>query len=765
MSLLHEPTWKKAGIFQAVTASTINICKESDLVLGIAEKWCPDTKTFVFPWGEATITLEDVMLLLGFSVLGSPVFATLDSSGEKIKAKLEKEWLMLKNDKKANYRVTQAAWMRRFRDSGDELEHVAFLVLWLSYFVFPSRYHHMDEAVFSVALHLSSGTRIALAPAVLAHLYADLSLLKDHTRSKSIDKIVLNALFKLVQAWTYERFKELRPPKHTNPLLKGEPRFALSDDWKRHRAKSTARKILANSKMNSFEWRPYTKPVGNWKFPTFYPEKAMWVQVDQNLDEELISFARCIKASELVGMDTVEHYFPNRVASQFGLLQDVPCPVVNRNNISKKAAWKEYNKPIDGLTLYIPSRSAVSCFTSMFCEWWRKHKRAVELAESLAPRNIIRGDDDAFVPVPSSSKKRKSMTRVCKDDETHMDQVPTEKDEEDDNLTIAQIMRLRKKNKAMCSSDENPPKVLPLREVLQKLGKEFPEKLKRSRYLRTPTNVRSEIPELPLIEVVKKLGKEFPEKLKRSRYLTTPKHVRSEIADSGGSTSREVPLSELFQKEEVVKRKSKRLGDRRAGESCMDCYDNITTAEMVIEREKGVRDASELLGKRNNRLEADNKDSWIRQNIAYEDETGAQRKETGKKAGKDMVLSSASIGNNSSDPPLGANRGAVDIVVSRPETRQKCDGEVGVNGIKAEKKKTIVADGSKEAKRLLHEDGKSQRSNDKEDVDESLKQTNLAIDELALNLEARMMKVEKTLAKIREWKTIEKKQTKNGITA
>ncbi|KAJ4917771.1 hypothetical protein Rs2_03321 [Raphanus sativus] len=259
MSLLHKPTWQKAGILEAVMASTIGFNQNTDLLLGIAGRWCPETNSFVFPWGEATVTLEDVMILLGLSVLGSPVFAPLDGSGEKIKAKLEQEWLMLKTEKVSS-RVTQATWMRRFRDSGDELEHVAFLVLWLSYFVFPSRYYHMDDAVFSVAILLSSGVRIALAPAVIAHLYADLSLLKNHTcaftRSKYINKIELNALFKLVQAWTYERFKELRPPKHTKPLLNGEPRFALWDDSEQKITKSSVRKILADSKMDSFEWRP-----------------------------------------------------------------------------------------------------------------------------------------------------------------------------------------------------------------------------------------------------------------------------------------------------------------------------------------------------------------------------------------------------------------------------------------------------------------------------------------------------------------------------
>ncbi|CAN7097569.1 unnamed protein product, partial [Brassica rapa subsp. narinosa] len=785
MSLLHKPTWQKAGILEAVMASTKGFNKDTDLVLGMAERWCPDTNTFLFPWGEATVTLEDVMVLLGFSVLGSPVFAAVDGSGEKTVGKLEKEWVKIKKDNKVSF-VTQVTWMGRFMDSGDEreveVEHAAFLGLWLSYFVFPTRYCHVDKAVLPIALHLSRGSRIALAPPVLAHLYADLTLLKDHIRCFNMttgvnNKVELSSLFKLVQVWTWERFRELRP-NNTNQLRQGDPRLALWDEAKqktmrsnvRKMTKSNVREILANSKMESFEWRPYTKAVKNWKIPQFYPEKAMWVPVGPDLDEEFISFARCIKVSKLVGMDIVEHYFPNRVASQFGLLQDVPCHV-NRNNLFKEAAWDEYTKPMDGLTLYIPSRSVISCFTSMFCEWWRKGSPVVE---SLTPRNIIRGSDhDTSEHVPSGSKKRKLVKRVCKKDETRMDlyqtQVPSEKKEEDDSLTISQVMRLRKKNTAaMCSST-----VVPLREVVKNMGKEFPEKFKRSRYLRTPTNVRSEVVEsgrsasrevptnelfhkevVPFSEVVQKKRKEFLEKL-RSRYLRRPTDVRSEIADSGGSASREVSLNEFFQKEEVVKRKREHLGDKRA-------------------REDGVRDASEAPGKRNHRREADNKGSWIRQKIAYEDETVAtlkikqrseEEEETGNKAGKNMVLSSAN-GNNSSDPPLGAN-GGVDIVVSRPKTRN-CDDEVDVNGIKAEKEKTIyiVAGGTKEAKCVIHEDGENQRSSEKEDDGKSLKQTNLAIDEISLSLEARMVKVEKTLAKIREWKTIERNnQDKNGITA
>ncbi|KAG2314069.1 hypothetical protein Bca52824_017191 [Brassica carinata] len=82
----------------------------------------------------------------------------------------------------------------------------------------------------------------------------------------------------------------------------------------------------------------------------------MWVPVDTDFHEEFIAFARCAKVSKLVGIDCGEDYFPNRLASQFGLLQGVVTCHVKRSSLSKEAAWDEYNKPLDELTLYIPSR-------------------------------------------------------------------------------------------------------------------------------------------------------------------------------------------------------------------------------------------------------------------------------------------------------------------------------------------------------------------------------------------------------------------------
>ena len=62
--------------------------------------------------------------------------------------------------------------------SGSRFEHEAFLVFWLSRYVFFKDFDSVKKAVIPIAIRLARGTRISLAPAVLASIYRDLSLLK-----------------------------------------------------------------------------------------------------------------------------------------------------------------------------------------------------------------------------------------------------------------------------------------------------------------------------------------------------------------------------------------------------------------------------------------------------------------------------------------------------------------------------------------------------------------------------------------------------------
>ncbi|KAK7283595.1 hypothetical protein RIF29_13216 [Crotalaria pallida] len=83
MQTKYEPLWIKAGIDQAIKASTFEINRNNDLVLGLAQRWCSKTNTFVFPWGEATITLEDINVFAGYSIFGDPITIPLESKEQK----------------------------------------------------------------------------------------------------------------------------------------------------------------------------------------------------------------------------------------------------------------------------------------------------------------------------------------------------------------------------------------------------------------------------------------------------------------------------------------------------------------------------------------------------------------------------------------------------------------------------------------------------------------------------------------------------------
>ncbi|KAK0600332.1 hypothetical protein LWI29_013843 [Acer saccharum] len=406
MASLHESTWKKAGIYEAILNSTYSIQRNHDLILGLAEKWCPETKSFIFSWGEATITLED-MVISGYSVSGSSVFSQLETDEQKSTAeKLKQTRIELGRTgwNKADYSL----WEKTFMDSGSEIEHEAFLAFWLTRFVFPVS-SVILRAVFPIAIHLARGTRIALAPAVLAGIYRDLSLLKekivalaqlDHFENEQDSSalvITLHSPLQLVQIWAWERFLELRPKP--NLIQLGEPRFA---QWHKTMLRVENVRTVLDSAEESFDWRPYAKTLKNWSFPEFYAEKEMWVSIDHGGCEELEPLALCLRISELIGCGYVEHYFPHRVAMQFGLDQDLPACV---------AQVSDYSKSISYANLYVPQRLYEADVTTRYLEWWKESLLHLQAAKEgvLIRKRIFRSSE---ITRNNRSKRAKRVNHV-----------------------------------------------------------------------------------------------------------------------------------------------------------------------------------------------------------------------------------------------------------------------------------------------------------------------------------------------------------------
>ncbi|GMY31357.1 serine/threonine-protein phosphatase 7 long form like [Fagus crenata] len=466
MASLHQATWKRAGIYEAVLNSTYQIRRDSDLLFGLAERWCSETNTFIFPWGEATITLEDTMVLGGYSVFGDSVLCSVESEELKETENNLKEMQAALRKTKAK-KACQALWLKKFMDSDSEFEHEAFLSYWLSRYVFQNAGKSIRGCVFSIAIHLARGRKIALAPGVLASIYKDLSLLKEKiVASNNLEsddedgglKLRIFSLFHLVQIWAWERFLELRPnPKVINY---GAPRMARWDQVKGSEIESV--RLALDSAGESFQWRPYAMAVNDCNFPKFYAEKEMFVSVGPGLDEELQSFARCLRVSELVGLGCIEQYLPHRVAMQFGLDQDLPgC--VDRLNETSEIAWNHYSKPKHNMKLYVPSRLFEADVTVKYLEWWKQSIRSQQDASKGAvlqqrePRDSKgkEGTNKDCIPAKSSKKPHKKSKGKRKANDLHVtpgfsskfNRMGMGNCNEEDGLTIAERMKFTDKHK------------------------------------------------------------------------------------------------------------------------------------------------------------------------------------------------------------------------------------------------------------------------------------------------------------------------------
>ncbi|OMO79270.1 hypothetical protein CCACVL1_13797 [Corchorus capsularis] len=341
----HQALWKQVGIYEAVMSSRYAMKKRKELVLALAEMWCPNTNTFIFPCGEATITLEDLMVSRGYSVLGESV---LSPPKTKELVELEKKLIAVRKE---------AATVGAL---------VASNKAWMC----------VGKHVFPIAIHLARGTRFALAPAVLSSIYRDLGLLKDWLFGSNVvpinGELTLYAPFQLVQLWLWERFPGSRPMP--NSISHGEPRVAR---WQWHRLQKNVddMKLDIGSAGTEFQWRPYTLAVNGWSFPKFYGDKEQYIPVDSHLDEEVKSFAICLRVSELVGLESIEQYLPHRVAMQFGMDQDLPGCFV-RCNRNPETAWSNYSRPMGDAEIYTPPRLFESDVTIRYSDWWKQSIKA-----------------------------------------------------------------------------------------------------------------------------------------------------------------------------------------------------------------------------------------------------------------------------------------------------------------------------------------------------------------------------------------------------
>ncbi|KAJ0100997.1 hypothetical protein Patl1_04247 [Pistacia atlantica] len=180
-------------------------------------------KVSFFSWGEATITLED-LLIVRYSVLGSFVFCLVETDElNELEEKLNQARSKL--NKSTSKKALHSSWIKKFMDTGSEIEHEAFLALWFS----------------SIYKDLTS-----FKEKIVALIKFDNWVDEDNELA-----VTVRSPFQLVQIWAWERFLHLRP--EPNLIKTGEPRFAR---WhEQFIVAENVRKVI-NSAKDDFDWRP-----------------------------------------------------------------------------------------------------------------------------------------------------------------------------------------------------------------------------------------------------------------------------------------------------------------------------------------------------------------------------------------------------------------------------------------------------------------------------------------------------------------------------
>ncbi|XP_037436317.1 uncharacterized protein LOC119303303 [Triticum dicoccoides] len=432
----HERLWRKLGILDAVLATTGWVRRDEGLLLQLAAFWSGDTNTFVFPWGEATVTLEDMAVLGGLPLLGRPVWSRLP---DELRGDVDAlEAARIAPNRCTNKKPSFAQWVKRFvepptgevaaagrgeAEAATLLEHGAFLAMWLTRYVLPAPpFDVVRPDVFPLAAGLARGRCSALAPAVLANIYNDLSALSHHlSLGTTHQPFVASAPLHILQLWVWERFPELRPETPNTASHGDDQGMPRAVKW--HNIRNPLDPGYIHAVLMSpeeFEWRPYGG--SSFALPQGKDGKdGCWVHCHVvATSKELQSFAQCLLPCELVGMQCIEHYCPHRVARQLGFDQDVPG-TIPRANSCRKTAWATYRMRPEDVSFFVPQRDPG--MTVEYAQWWKPYSSACAAAVANAARMkqlhaaVIspRTMKDEGLPAPAGVGDAQDCTESSKD--------------------------------------------------------------------------------------------------------------------------------------------------------------------------------------------------------------------------------------------------------------------------------------------------------------------------------------------------------------
>ncbi|WOG82990.1 hypothetical protein DCAR_0519795 [Daucus carota subsp. sativus] len=303
--------------------SCVNI--DWSLITALVERWRPETHTFHLPFGESTITLQDVAVLLGLRIDGDVITGTTggfeggwSNLVEKIFGKKPKEDKELKGGRLLLSWLTSTVKELPAAPSDQDIQRYtqSYILQLIAGILFTDKSGGLVHCMYIPLIQDFGRCRnLGWGAAVLAYLFRELC----KSCRSGVEEMAGCVL--LLQLWAWTRLPFLAPVPRgpvsetlDNPLWSGRAgpygmRWCLHlkfTDTSSH-VLSTLRLSFDALSPSHFEWQPYTEDVL------------------ANLSEHCTEGSEiwCYKGP-LICFHIVEPHLPDRCMRQFGKVQEIP---------------------------------------------------------------------------------------------------------------------------------------------------------------------------------------------------------------------------------------------------------------------------------------------------------------------------------------------------------------------------------------------------------------------------------------------------------
>ena len=192
---------QRVGVLKAIVSSRcLSNFRDLYNLRHLVRRWCTTTHTFFFSCGELIVTFEGVANQLLLPILGDvdPSILEFSSEEEAIEAELRKG---MAGNAKLSY------WVSFSFKFSVAARRVAFVAFWLYKFVFGSHPHYAIKPLyFRLAIKISTGVSLPLAPMFLGHLYVQLNILcSDESQAGSCHIVTSSVHCTILQQLLFNR--------------------------------------------------------------------------------------------------------------------------------------------------------------------------------------------------------------------------------------------------------------------------------------------------------------------------------------------------------------------------------------------------------------------------------------------------------------------------------------------------------------------------------------------------------------------------------